>query len=343
MKDFDDPIRIGNKEVGSNCPAFVIAEAGVNHFGNVEIARHLIDMAVIARADAVKFQIYKTRNLISGVAPDWIERMQAKELPYAAFNELSQYCKQKGIIFLATAHDEESLEFLRTLDPPAYKIGSGELSNLEFLSKVAECGKPVLLSTGMYDMEDVREAVEFFAKTENRQLILLHCTTRYPPSPEEIDLRAIQAMQREFGLAVGYSDHSIGIEIVLAAAALGAAVIEKHIAVSKHAPNSQDCPVSCDAKDLIEMINGIRKIERAMGCGKKKPSESEMQSRAWARKSIVARKDIQKGEKITEQMLAMKRPGTGLSPKQLSLVVGSIAKRDIKTDALLSTADFERD
>jgi N,N'-diacetyllegionaminate synthase len=343
MKNFDNPVSIGKRKVGSGYPTFIIAEAGVNHFGNIEIARHLIDMAVIARADAVKFQIFKTRNLISKVAPDWIDRMQSKELPYAAFSELSHYCQEKGIAFLATAHDEESLEFLKTLDPPAYKIGSGELSNLGFLTKIAKCQKPVVLSTGMYDMEDVREAVEIFVKDENRQLVLLHCTTCYPPMPGEINLRAIHSLEQEFGCPVGYSDHSFGTDIVMAAVALGASVIEKHIAVSKHVPNSQDCPVSCDAKDLIEMTDGIRKIEMALGSGEKKPSDREMQSRNWARKSIVAREDIKMGETIREHMLIMKRPGTGLSPKQLSLVVGYKAKRDIRKDSLIMTADLQMD
>jgi N,N'-diacetyllegionaminate synthase len=341
MVKFNPTVSIGSKRIGTGHPVFIVAEAGVNHFGNMEIAKHLIQMAILARADAVKFQIFKTGNLISNVAPHWIERLRPKELPYPAFSELSRHCQDKGIPFLATAHDEESFEYLKTLDPPAYKIGSGEVSNLDFLRKIAQCQKPVLLSTGMYGMDEVREAAEVFLQIGNRNLVLLHCITCYPPLPEEINLRAMTALRKEFGCPVGYSDHSTGTDIVLAAVALGASVIEKHIAVSKQAPNSQDCPVSCDAQDLIEMTDSIRKIESALGSGEKKPSARETQSKDWARKSIVAKEGIGRGEIITEVMLTLKRPGTGLGPDQLGGVLGKRAKRDIPRDSLLSEDDLE--
>lgn len=334
-------VKIGSREIGSGSPVFVIAEAGVNHFGNVEIAKHLIDMAVIARADAVKFQIFKTENLVSSVAPDWIERLKPKELPYDAFKYLKEYCEQKGIMFLATAHDDESLDFYNSLNPVAYKIGSGEVSNTPYLRKIAEKKKPVILSTGMYDMDEVRDAVNIFLDVGNTNLVLLHCITCYPPVPEDINLRAINTLQKEFKCPVGYSDHTIGNDMVLAAAAVGASVIEKHIAVSKNAPNSQDCPVSCDERDLIEMVNSIRKIEKALGTGIKKPSERELKGKEWARKSIVAKVDIKKGDVITEDMLILKRPGTGISPKDIDRVIGRRTKKDIKIDSIIKFEDLQ--
>ncbi len=340
-KKLGDNVRIEERVVGSGNPVFVIAEAGVNHFGNIEIAKHLIDMAVIARADAVKFQIFKTENLVSSVAPDWIERLKPKELPYDAFKYLKEYCEQKGIMFLATAHDDESLDFYDSLNPLAYKIGSGEVSNTPYLRKIAKKKKPVILSTGMYDMDDVRDAVNIFLDEGNTNFVLLHCITCYPPVPEDINLKVINTLQKEFGCPVGYSDHTIGNDMVLAAVAVGASVIEKHIAVSKNAPNSQDCPVSCDERDLIEMVNSIRKIEKALGTGIKTPSEKELKSKDWARKSVVAKVDIKKGDVITEDMLILKRPGTGISPKDISKVIGRRTKRNIKIDSLLQFDDLQ--
>lgn len=338
--DLNTTVRIGDRTIGTGFPTFIIAEAGVNHFGSVEIAKHLVDMAVIARADAVKFQIFKVENLISGEAPEWIHRMKSKELPFHSFERLKEYCEKKGIMFLATAHDEESLDFYSTLDPHAFKIGSGEVSNPDFLRRVARNHKPVILSTGMYDEEEVASAVEIFLSEKNRQMVLLHCVTCYPALPEDINLRAINHLQEEFGCPVGYSDHSMGNDIALAAVSLGASAVEKHIAVSKGMPGSQDCPVSCDEKDLIELVNGIRRIEMALGSGEKKPSEREELSRLWARKSIVARVDIQKGAIIAKELLCMKRPGSGLAPKDISKVLGMRALRDIKADTVISLEDI---
>ena len=340
-KTLNSAVQIGNRTISVTNPVFVIAEVGVNHFGNIEIAKHLIDRAIIARADAVKFQIFKTENLISSIAPDWIERLKPKELPYDAFRYLKEYCEKKGIMFLATAHDDESLDFYNSLNPVAYKIGSGEVSNTPYLRKIAKKKKPVILSTGMYDMDDVREAVNIFLDEGNSELVLLHCVTCYPPVPEDINLKVINTMQKEFKCPVGYSDHTIGNDMVLAAVAVGASVIEKHIAVSKNAPGSQDCPVSCDERDIIEMVNSIRKIGKALGSGVKVPSESELKSKEWARKSIVAKTDIKKGTVIKEDMLTLKRPGTGISPKDISKVIGRKAQKDIKMDSLLQFDDLQ--
>ncbi|MCF8106056.1 MAG: N-acetylneuraminate synthase family protein [Desulfohalobiaceae bacterium] len=338
---FNEYVPIAGRIVGPKHPVFIIAEAGVNHFGRMELAEHLIDMAVLAGADAVKFQIFKTKNLISGAAPDWIQRMKSKELPYQGFARLQRYCQQKNIVFLATAHDEESLDFLASLKPAAYKIGSGEIANPLFLQKIAAKQKPVILSTGMYTLEDVHKALDIFSRAENQDLILLHCNTAYPPQPDEINLRAIETMSGEFACPIGYSDHNRGNDIALAAVALGARVIEKHIALSRNAPGSQDCPVSCDQKGLIELVNSIRRLEMALGSPEKKPSAAERKSRQWAGKSIVAGTDIKAGQIIGREMLVFKRPGTGISPEQLSLVLGRKAAKMIPDDSLIRFQDLE--
>lgn len=340
MKRLKNTVNIGTRSVGKGQPVFILAEVGVNHFGSVERAKHLIDIAVIAGADAVKFQIFRTDNLVAAVAPDWRERLRPKELPFEAFEELNRYAQKKGILFLATAHDDESFDFLLTLNPAAFKIGSGEVDNPDYLRRVARQKKPAIVSTGMYTMDDVRQTVDIFLKEGNPNLVLLHCVTSYPPVPQDINLMAIATMQKAFGCPVGYSDHSIGNDVVIAAVAMGAQVIEKHIAVSKNTPGSQDCPVSCDEGDLVELVNSIRKIELARGSGFKQPSERELKSKEWARKSIVARVPIKRGDVITEEMLALKRPGTGLHPSLILSVVGRKAQRNIEADALVSHDDY---
>lgn len=340
MKTLHSRISVGAKALGKTEPVFIIAEIGVNHFGNIERAKHLIDVAVIAGADAVKFQIFRTENLIASIAPDWRDRLRPKELPFDAFRILQDYAVAKGILFFATAHDDESFEFLCSLNPLVFKIGSGEVSNPEYLRTVARQRKPVILSTGMYDMTDVRNAVEIFLDEGNQELALLHCITSYPPVPEDINLRAIVTMQEVFGCPVGYSDHTIGNDMSIAAVAVGAQIIEKHIAVSKNAPGSQDCPVSCDERDLIELVNSIRKVEKARGSGVKEPSERELKSREWARKSVVAKRTIPAGTIITRDMLTLKRPGTGIDPTAIDAVVGKKAVHDIEADALLSMTDI---
>jgi len=340
MKTLSTSVRLGSRIVGPGQPAFIIAEIGVNHFGNIELARHLIDMAVMARVDAVKFQIFKTENLVSSYEKEWFTRLKIKELPFEAFRDLKEYCSTKGILFFATAHDEESLFFLDTLDPPFYKIGSGEIQNLEYLKTIAARKKPVILSTGMYSMEDVEQAVETFLSAGNSQLILLHCVTCYPTMPEEVNLKAMSTLREKFGCPVGYSDHTIGYDIVLAAVSLGADVIEKHITINTQALGSQDSLVSVEEKELIRMVNSIRRIEAAMGTGIKQPVDREKASLTWARKSIVAAVDIAKGKIITRELLSFKRPGTGIPPEQIKQLLGKRAQRDIRKDSLITEQDI---
>lgn len=340
MMRFNPHVPINEKIVGQDHPVFIIAEAGVNHFGRLELAEHLVDMAVLAGADAVKFQIFKTENLISSAAPDWIQRMKSKELPFEAFRRLQAYCGEKNMCFLATAHDEESLDFLASMSPPAFKVGSGEIANPMFLKKIAGQKRPVFLSTGMHTLQDIQNSLKAFTAAGNPDCILLHCNTAYPPVPDDINLLAMQTMAERFSCPVGYSDHNVGNEIALAAVALGAKAIEKHIALDKNAPGSQDCPVSCDQRDLINLVNGIRKVEMALGSPEKKPSAVENKSREWAGKSIVAAQDILSGQAITQDVLTFKRPGTGISPENLTQVLGKKASRKIPKDRLLSYSDL---
>jgi N-acetylneuraminate synthase/N,N'-diacetyllegionaminate synthase len=332
---FRKSFSIGPRQVGEGNPIFIVAEAGVAHFGSVDKAKALVDLAVSAGADAIKFQIFKTNELVSKEAQDWIERLQPKELPFAAFKEIQAYCGEKEIIFFATAHDEPSLDFLDSLEVEVLKIGSGEVANWPFLEKVASRGKPVILSTGMYTLEEIGQALAVFAVTGNPDVAVLHCVTRYPTPAPEVNLRAMQTIQESFDVIVGYSDHTEGIHFPLAAAALGAKIIEKHISLDFNVPNAQDWKVSCGPDNLAVMVKHLRDIEVGLGSGVKTPSEAERSSLLWARKSLVAARDIREGELITADLLQAKRPGKGIPPARFGEVVGRKAKVEIRKDSAI--------
>ena len=334
-QSFQSQFEIDGRLVGAGCPVYIIAEAGVAHFGSLEKAFELVDLAVEAGADAVKFQIFQARKLISSASREWIDRLSSRELPYESFQEIAKYCREKGVTFFATAHDEPSLDFLDVLEAPVYKIGSGEVENWPFIKKVAQKGKPVILSTGMYTEKQVQEAVNIFAEVGNPQLAVLHCVTAYPTAPKLINLRAIKAIA-DMGVIAGYSDHTMGYHIPLAAVAVGAAIIEKHITLDYDVPNAQDWKVSCGPDDLHLFVEQIREVEESLGNGVKEPNREEKQSLAWARKSIVAACAISAGRKITEELLVCKRPGTGISPAELEKVLGREAAVDIREDDLIT-------
>ncbi|MBI9074126.1 MAG: N-acetylneuraminate synthase family protein [Desulfatibacillum sp.] len=333
--EFANTFEIDGRAVGAGCPVYIIAEAGVAHFGSMDKARALVDLAVKARADAIKFQVFQARKLISKESADWIDRLSSRELPYESFREISDYCREKGITFFATAHDEPSLEFLGALNVPVYKVGSGEVENWPFIKKVAQMGKPVILSTGMYTAGQVQEAVKIFVRAGNPQLAVLHCVTAYPTAPHLINLRAIKALTN-MGVVAGYSDHTMGYHIPLAAVAMGASIVEKHITLDYDVPNAQDWKVSCGPEDLHLFVEQIREVEESLGSETKAPNEAEKQSLAWARKSLVAACAIHAGECITEAMLVSKRPGTGISPAELEKVLGREAASDIQEDTLIT-------
>lgn len=334
-------VNIAGRQIGPGRPVFVIAEAGVAHFGSLDAACALVDMAVRAGADAVKFQVFRTDRLISAESPEWRARLRPKELPYSAFEEIKRYCDGRGILFLATAHEEESADFIETLGVPAYKIGSGEVENLPFYRHMAKKGKPLIVSTGLHELDAVGEIVEICKEAGNEDLILLHCNTAYPTPPGESQLLAMRVLSERFHVPVGYSDHTIGINVTLAAAALGAQIIEKHICLDKSVSDSQDCRVACDETDLVSLVRGIREIEAAVGDGRKAISPSARASIGWARKSLVLKGNMKAGSVVKPDDLIAKRPGGGISPREIQRVLGKRLRANVRKDRLLRWEDLE--
>jgi len=332
---FSNVFSIQGRQVGKGCSVFIIAEAGVAHFGSLDKARRLVDLAVEAKADAVKFQVFKASELISSESREWVHRLRSRELPYEAFGDIQRYCHEKRIIFFATAHDEPSLEVLDTLDVPVYKIGSGEVDNWAFIEKVASRKKPVILSTGLYTLEQVGTALDRIAKVGNPDVSVLHCVTDYPTVPAEVNLRAMDTIRETYSVITGYSDHTKGFHFPLAAVARGASIIEKHITLDFDVPNAQDWKVSCGPEDFPVMVRQIRDIEVGLGSGVKRPGEAELSNVSWARKSLVAAVDISEGETITPDKLSIKRPGIGIVPTDVEKVVGKKAKVKIKANTLI--------
>lgn len=345
-------IKIKNKQIGNGKPCFIIAEAGVNHNGSLELAKKLVDEAKKAGADAIKFQTFKAEDLVTKKTEmvayqrknvekkeSQFEMLKKLELSEKDFIELKKHCDKKGIIFLSTPHTENAIDFLEPL-VPVYKIGSGDLTNLPFLEKVARKQKPIILSTGMATLNEVREAVNTIKKEGNNKIILLHCTTNYPCSLEEVNLKAMLTLKKEFNLPVGYSDHTLGILVPIMAVAMGAKVLEKHFTLNKNLPGP-DHKASLNPKELKEMVEAIRNVEKALGCGIKKPTNYEEKIKSFVRKSIVAKVNITKGTKITKEMITIKRPGTGIEPKYFNRILGKKAKTNIKKDSLITWDKIE--
>jgi N-acetylneuraminate synthase/N,N'-diacetyllegionaminate synthase len=331
----------------------IIAEAGVNHNGSLELAKKLIDAAAEAGADAVKFQTFKSEDLVSINAPkakyqklttdateSQFEMIKKLELPIQDHKELVAYAKKKKIMFLSTPFDEGSVDLLIELGVPIIKIGSGEITNHPFLRYISGKGLPVILSTGMSTLEEVAEAVSVIRKTGCKDLTLLHCTSNYPARVEDCNLLAMKTMADEFNLPVGYSDHTAGIVVPIAAAALGSCVIEKHFTLDKKLVGP-DHKASLEPDELEEMVKSIRKVESALGSPVKAPVDAEFEVRNIARRSIFAKVDIPKGSIIMENMLTFKRPGIGLPPKNAKLLIGKTAKRIIYKDEMIKIEYFK--
>ncbi|MEN3158166.1 N-acetylneuraminate synthase [Alkalimonas sp. NCh-2] len=328
---------------------FVIAEAGVNHNGDIRLAKKLIDTAASSGVDAVKFQTWKTELLVTEDAEmaeyqlhntqrqeSQFQMLKRLELSYEDFKELKQYCDSKGILFMSTPDEEQSATFLNDLQD-IFKIGSGELTNTPFLRHIAGFGKPVILSTGMGYLSEVEHAI--FILTEAglplSSITVLHATTDYPTAPEDVNLNAMLTIQQAFpGITVGYSDHTLGIEIPTAAVALGAKVIEKHFTLNT-AMEGPDHKASLEPAELSAMVKAIRRVEKALGSGWKIPTAMEKKNRSVVRKSLVAASTIRKGTLISAEMLVIKRPGTGISPTRWDEVVGSTAVKDYQVGDLI--------
>lgn len=329
---------------------FIIAEAGVNHNGNIELAKKLIDAASLAKADAVKFQTFKTENLVSKNAAkadyqkkntnnstesqfDMIKRL---ELDIDTHNELISYCKEKNIMFLSTPFDLESVDLLNNLGLEIFKIPSGEITNLPYLRKIGELKKKIVLSTGMADIGEIEDALDILinAGTLKENITVLHANTMYPTPMEDVNLKAMVTIGNTFDIKYGYSDHTLGIEVDIAAVAMGASCIEKHFTLDKNM-EGPDHKASLEPDELTAMVKSIRNIEVALGSGIKKPSKSEQPNMKIARKSIVANCNIKKGEPFTSQNITVKRPGDGISAMMWDEMIGKVSEKNYNKDELI--------
>jgi len=342
------PIKIADYLLDPGPPCFVIAEAGVNHNGDVQLAKKLIEAAAEAGANAVKFQTFKTERIVSSNAPkadyqlqttsqdeSQFDMLKRLELPNTAYRELQNKCREHDLLFMSTPFDEESADFLETLDVPLYKISSGEITNSPFLDHVARKQRPIILSTGMSYLGEVDEALRTIHNAGNDQVVLLHCVSNYPADPQDVNLRVMQVMANAFQCPVGYSDHTPGIEVSLAAVALGACVIEKHFTLDCNLLGP-DHKASLEPDELRDLVQGIRTIENALGHGRKEPAESEANTRQVARRSLVAASDIPAGTVLRDELIAIKRPGTGLPPSAKIYLLGRSVREDLSEGTIIT-------
>ncbi len=328
---------------------FIIAEAGVNHNGSIKLAKKLIDMAVESGADAVKFQTFKTENLVSKTAEkagyqkkttdaleSQFDMIKNLELDLTAHKKLITYCLEKGITFLSSPFDHSSIDLLISLGLQTFKIPSGEINNLPYLRHIGSLGKKIILSTGMSSLQEVGDALKVLMESGSKKenISILHANTMYPTPMQDVNLNAMLTIKKEFDIAVGYSDHTVGIEVDIAAVAMGASIIEKHFTLDK-TMNGPDHKASLEPNELKEMVLCIRNIEKALGSFEKKPSPSESINIDIARKSIVSKQKIKKGEVLSEENITTKRPGNGLSPMVWDKIIGTIADKDYQMDDLI--------
>ncbi len=348
----DTNIRLGDRWIGPGQPCFVIAEAGINHNGDPARARALVDAAVAASADAVKFQTYKAELVISESAPKagyqlentdpeetQLDMVRKCQLSYADFRSLRKYCDDRGIIFLSTPFDHDSLGFLVELGVPALKIASGEVTNLPLLSQAAASGLPVILSTGMSDLTEVETAVRTLRNGGCRDLVVLHCLSNYPAAPADANLRAMATMADALDVLVGYSDHTLGLPVALASVALGACVLEKHFTLDKGLPGP-DHVASLDPTELTALVRAVREVESALGDGRKVIKDSEASTRAVARRSLFLALDLAAGETLRPGDLVALRPGGGIAPGELATVSGRRAVRALTAGTMLAWQDI---
>ena len=334
--------------IGPGHPCFIIAEAGVNHNGDVELAKRLVEVASQSGANAIKFQTFKAEHVVSAAAPkanyqvtttdpteSQLDMIRNLELSPEEFRQIQSYCHDRRMLFMSTPFDHESVDLLADMGVPVFKIGSGEITNLPLLTRVASNSKPMIVSTGMSTMDDVQTAVRTIHNAGTRELALLHCVSNYPADPTDANLRAMHTLTDTFNVPVGYSDHTQGLEVALAAVALGAQIIEKHFTLDRSMPGP-DHRSSLEPNELSQLVRGIRTVESALGHGRKEPTISEANTSAVARRSLVAAAAISTGTKVTAEMISILRPGTGLPPELHDLVIGKVALCDIPEGSLLS-------
>lgn len=327
---------------------FIIAEAGVNHNGDINIAKKMIDVASECKVDAIKFQTFKAEKLVSKKAckTDYqikntnskeetqFEMIKSLELDIDTHRELIEYCNKKNIMFLSSPFDLDSIDLLNDLGINIFKIPSGEITNLPYLEKISKLNKEIILSTGMSNLDEIDEALKILKGNGNNNITILHCNTEYPTPMEDVNLSAMNTIKETFNIDVGYSDHTLGIEVPIAAVAIGAKVIEKHFTLDK-SMEGPDHKASLEPNELKEMVKSIRNIEKAIGNGIKAPSPSEKKNISIVRKSIVANKEIKKGDILTEENIAVKRPAGGISPMKWYDILGTVATKDYKEDDLI--------
>jgi len=341
-------IRIGGRPIGTGHPCFVIAEAGVNHNGSVDLACRLIEEAAAAGVDAVKFQTFKADHLVTRDAPKAAYQLvttspeesqhsmlRRLELSAEAHTTLLSCCEDHKILFLSTSFDSESAALLARLQVSALKVPSGEITNLPLLEELAAYGLPVILSTGMATLGEVESALQTMRRHGDPAIVLLHCVSRYPAEAAEVNLTAMGTMARAFGVPVGYSDHTEGLAVPLAAVTLGACVIEKHFTVDRKMPGP-DHQASIEPDDLAALVRGIRTVEAALGDGRKEPSATERETAAAIRKSLIVTRDVSAGTRLCAEDIAIKRPGTGLSPSLVPHVIGRTTRVSISAGSLLT-------
>ena len=346
-------IRIADYTIGDGQPCFIIAEAGVNHNGDIGIARKLVDVAAEAGADAVKFQTFNSDQIVAPAAPkadyqvdttgadeSQSEMLRKLELPPESFGELQDHSSERGIVFISTPFDHDSVDLLDGLGVPAFKVGSGELVNLPLLRHIATKGKPIILSTGMSYLGEVETAVEAIHEAGNERIVILHCVSAYPTEPRDANLKAMETISRAFQAPVGFSDHTQGLEVALAAVALGARVLEKHFTLDRGMPGP-DHRASLEPDQLKELVRGVREVERALGDGVKRPTEAESNVRGVARRSIYFRNPVDAGAVLREDDLICLRPAGGIPPDQFDLVVGRTLRRSSPAGAAVAWSDLD--
>lgn len=345
-------IKIGTRIIGEGRPVFVVAEAGINHNGDMRLAKRMIDAAKAAGADAVKFQSYKTERIITKSAPSaeyhkrtaardesWYSLLKRIELGDAETQMLCEYCRRRGIEFLSTPYDEKSASLLHALGLGAFKISSTDMDNLPLLEHIARFGKPIILSTGMSTLDEVRQSVEFIVRKGGDKIVLMQCTSNYPPKPEDINLNVLDTLKSEFGLPVGYSDHLASPKAAIAAVAKGACVYEVHFTIDRNL-SGPDQKSSLEPDELKSIVSDIRFTEKLLGTSRKEVTGSETETRTRLRKKVVASRPLRLGERITKDMLAIKRAASGIPAKDYYDILGKTIKRGVRQDEPVTLKDL---
>lgn len=337
---FSQEFSIAGRSIGGDAPVFFIAEAGVSHFGDMKLARDLLDLAISAGVDAFKLQVFDVESLISSSMQAWKERLRPRNLTLDEVFTIRGWCEDAKLPLILTAHDRSRIPWLSALNVPAIKVGSGERNNPDFLRDLAGLGKPMILSTGMARLVDVQESLMACAEGGCDQVALLHCVSAYPTPESEVNLRAMEALRSLFPGPVGYSDHTVDELAVLAAVSRGAQIVEKHITILRNIPDAQDWKVSAGPDNLANLVSNVRRIEFMLGHGRKEPGPAESDAMIWALKSLVASRDLPAGHRLIADDLVAKRPGNGIPPNFLKNVVGRRLSKQVGVDQQLELKDL---